>query len=650
WVNSSDAGITGSGVAGQVAYFTGATTQAGSNNLFWDNANVRLGIGRNNPQNSLHISSTGGGAIYLEDSDATSTFNTTEISNNAGNFNLTTRSSAGAFVSSDYQIVKDTISSQYHRWFTGGTERVRLFNTGNFGIGTGASDSGQRLQVIGTSYFSDSVGIGSTSLTGYNLRIGNNITGSTGYNTLGLTQQILSDVTGTVRGFETGFFTQAAAFTLSNLYHYNTAQSALGAGSAITNQVGFRADSTLVGATNNFGFRGDIPSGTGRWNLYMNGTAANYLAGDLRVGTTTALYSAAGRGVVNINGTSTAILSLNINANTNTGGYLYYDGTTINLLNSTSGGSLLFSTANTERMRLDASGNLGLGVTPSAWNSKSRSFELSQTNRAGWVLEHFRSSDATAGNAANIGVGFYRGTADDTLRYINSFTKPQIFGCFDGAFSWYQAAAGTAGNTITLTEAMKLDASGNLLLGDTASTGERLQVTGNGKLTANGANVSLQLIRAGAGGGTTTMQQVDSGEFYLSSTTRMYINTNGANRFLINNTGNVSIGTSPTDAGFKLDVNGTMRVTSRVDIQGSASGLSLALPNGSWFGASGTNRMAFDGVNQLFHTGGASGSYKFRNAGDTADVFTLSNTGAATFSSSVTAQTGLFGGNLGGAN
>ena len=46
WVNDSDSGITGSGSAGQVAYFTGATTQAGSNNLFWDSANNRLEIGR----------------------------------------------------------------------------------------------------------------------------------------------------------------------------------------------------------------------------------------------------------------------------------------------------------------------------------------------------------------------------------------------------------------------------------------------------------------------------------------------------------------------------------------------------------------------------------------------------------------------------
>ncbi len=152
WVNDSDAGITGSGSAGQVAYFTGSTTQAGEAGLTWDTTNKRL-----------KLASTGGGQLYLEDTDATSTFNITEITNNAGNFNIATRSSAGAFVSTDYQIVKDTASSTYHRWFTAAsTERMRLFNTGNFGIGTGATDSGQKLQVVGDAYIK---GSGATSGT-----------------------------------------------------------------------------------------------------------------------------------------------------------------------------------------------------------------------------------------------------------------------------------------------------------------------------------------------------------------------------------------------------------------------------------------------------------------------------------------------------
>jgi hypothetical protein len=55
WEASDSAGITGSAAAGQVAYFTGATTQGGSNSLFWNNTNGFLGIGTNTPTERLHI-------------------------------------------------------------------------------------------------------------------------------------------------------------------------------------------------------------------------------------------------------------------------------------------------------------------------------------------------------------------------------------------------------------------------------------------------------------------------------------------------------------------------------------------------------------------------------------------------------------------
>jgi len=40
----------------------------------------------------------------------------------------------------------------------------------------------------------------------------------------------------------------------------------------------------LTGAVNNYGFFGQIASGTNRYNLYMAGTAYNYLAGCTGIG------------------------------------------------------------------------------------------------------------------------------------------------------------------------------------------------------------------------------------------------------------------------------------------------------------------------------------------------------------------------------
>ena len=47
--------VGGSGATGQVAYWNGTSSQTGSNNLFWDAANERLGIGTNAPSRKLHV-------------------------------------------------------------------------------------------------------------------------------------------------------------------------------------------------------------------------------------------------------------------------------------------------------------------------------------------------------------------------------------------------------------------------------------------------------------------------------------------------------------------------------------------------------------------------------------------------------------------
>lgn len=133
---------------------------------------------------------------------------------------------------------------------------------------------------------SGAVGVGTTSLSGYSIRASKTITGATdayGIVSDGVAQ---ADVTSSARGFFSGIGTQATAFTVSDLYHFIASQGTIGAGSTVTEQQGFFAASSLTGATSNYGFRGEIASGTNRYNLYMNGTAQNYLAGNLGIGTT----------------------------------------------------------------------------------------------------------------------------------------------------------------------------------------------------------------------------------------------------------------------------------------------------------------------------------------------------------------------------
>jgi hypothetical protein len=155
--------------------------------------------------------------------------------------------------------------------------------TNNFGFHSNlASASGVwNIYMAGTAdnYVAGSLGVGSTSLTGYNLRVSKTLTGAVSSFSVATDSVVQSGVTTEANGFRSGVGTAAAAFTLGVLRHYAASQGTFGATSAVTTQAGYVADATLIGATNNYGFQGLIPSGANRWNLYMEGTAPNYLAG-----------------------------------------------------------------------------------------------------------------------------------------------------------------------------------------------------------------------------------------------------------------------------------------------------------------------------------------------------------------------------------
>ena len=53
-------GISGSGTAGQVTYWSGTSAVTGSSNLFWDNTNARLGIGTSSPTTQLNVNQIAG--------------------------------------------------------------------------------------------------------------------------------------------------------------------------------------------------------------------------------------------------------------------------------------------------------------------------------------------------------------------------------------------------------------------------------------------------------------------------------------------------------------------------------------------------------------------------------------------------------------
>jgi hypothetical protein len=116
--------------------------------------------------------------------------------------------------------------------------------------------------------------------------------------------------------------------------------------------------------------------------------------------------------------------------------------------------TLLFQ-ANGEKMRLDSSGNLGLGVTPSAWGLDG-ALEL----KAGRVIAFKGSGGVIASNA------YY----DTSWKYqSNSYAVKYDQQQNLGYHAWFTAPSGTAGNAISFTQALTLDANRNLLLNGTTA-------------------------------------------------------------------------------------------------------------------------------------------------------------------------------------
>jgi hypothetical protein len=139
----------------------------------------------------------------------------------------------------------------------------------------GASTPTERMRIDNAGR----VGIGSTSLAGYGVRLSRTITGSTFSYGYFIDSTNDATVSNTFIGYGSNL---ATANAVTNVRQYSAAQATFTG--AVTNQYGFFADSSLTGATNNFGFYSNIPSGTGRWNFYANGTADNYFAGAVGVG------------------------------------------------------------------------------------------------------------------------------------------------------------------------------------------------------------------------------------------------------------------------------------------------------------------------------------------------------------------------------
>jgi hypothetical protein len=165
--------------------------------------------------------------------------------------------------------------------------------------------------------------------------------------------------------------------------------------------------------------------------------ASATITGAATVGTTLGVT-----GVSTFAAGTAALPALTTTGDTNTG--IYYP----------AADTFAVTTGGTERYRVDSSGNVGVGVTPSAWDSGYKAIDI---NAVSSYVGTATGTDIWHNARVTGSVPIYKTTA------AASFYRQSA-----GVNYWFNAPSGTAGNAITFTQAMTLDASGNLYLKTTS--------------------------------------------------------------------------------------------------------------------------------------------------------------------------------------
>jgi len=187
-----------------------------------------------------------------------------------------------------------------------------------------------------------------------------------------------------------------------------------------------------------------------------------------------------------------------------------------------------------------------IGVAPSTWS----------------LAGYYAAEIGVAGNAIYSGLGDMNFSCNSTYnggwKYAATGVPVGLYSINTNTHIWKYAAAGTVGNAITFTEAMRIDSSGNVGIGTTPS-GAKLDISGSGvvnlKITSTSSNAQLILNSSG-----TNVSYINYGQTGANPLA-FYDSNSATERMRIDSSGNVGIGTSsPTNygAGYKsLAINGT---------------------------------------------------------------------------------------------